>query len=63
MTDAKYLTPAQVAELLNVSKPVVMRLARAKDRPLPVVQLGPKLYRFKREAVEKWMAERERKAG
>lgn len=63
MSDSPYLTPAQVAELLNVSKPVVMRLARAKERPLPCVQLGPKLYRFKRDAVEQWMTDRERKAG
>lgn len=63
MTDARYLTPAQVAELLNVSKPVVMRLARTKEGGLPVIQLGPRVYRFKREAVEAWLSARERKAG
>lgn len=61
MTEPRYLTPAQVAKLLNVSKPVVMRLARTQG--LPMVQLGQKLYRFKREAVEQWMTEQERKAG
>lgn len=63
MTEPRYLTPAQVAEMLNVSKPVVMRLAKAKENGLPVIQLGPRCYRFKREAVEAWLTERERKAG
>jgi excisionase family DNA binding protein len=63
VTEAKYLTPAQVAELLNVSKPVVMRLAKAKEGGLPVIQLGPRVYRFKREAVEAWLTARERRAG
>lgn len=56
---SRYLTPAQVAELLSVSKPTAMKLARTQG--LPMVQLGPRVYRFELAAVEAWVAERTQK--
>lgn len=62
---SRYLTPAEVAELLSVSKPTAMKLARTQG--LPMVQLAPRVYRFERAAVEAWLearrAEQQRKAG
>jgi excisionase family DNA binding protein len=62
---SRYLTPAELAELLSVSKPTAMKLARTQG--LPMVQLGPRVYRFERAAVEAWLEARrvaqQRKAG
>lgn len=65
MTPSRYLKPADLAALLQVSKPTAMKLARTEG--LPMVQLGPRVYRFERAAVEAWIEERrtaqQRKAG
>jgi len=65
VTEPRYLKPAEVAALLNVSKPTAMKLARTEG--LPMVQLGPRVYRFDRAAVEAWVEKRrtaqQRKAG
>jgi excisionase family DNA binding protein len=64
VSTSRYLKPADVAALLNVSKPTVMALARTKG--LPMVELGPRVYRFERTAVEAWIEQhrhQQRKAG
>lgn len=65
MSASRYLTPAELAELLSVSKPTAMKLARTQG--LPMVQLGPRVYRFERAAVESWLEarrlEQQRKVG
>ena len=60
MTDPKYLKPADVAALLSVSKPTVMKLART--RGLPFIQLG-RVVRFEHGAVIEWMTQQQKKVG
>lgn len=48
-----YLTLADVAKLLRVSKPTVKR-AVAKQG-LPALRLGDRVWRFKRVDVEAWI--------
>ena len=49
----EYLTLADVAEMLRVSKPTVKR-AVAKQG-LPALRLGDRVWRFKRVDVEAWI--------
>ena len=48
-----YLTPAQVAELLQVSSKTVSRWA-LEDASMPVLRLG-RVVRFPREELMRWM--------
>jgi excisionase family DNA binding protein len=61
VTEPKYLKPADVAALLSVSKPTVMRLI--KTQGLPVHRLGERVYRFELGEVRAWMAEQRKRAG
>ena len=55
MSESQYLKPADVAKLLQVSRPQVMTLVRTKG--LPVIQLSKRLFRFERAAVIAWVEE------
>ncbi len=59
ITEAEYLTVAQVAELLNVSKPTVMVAHRKQG--LPALRIG-RVFRFARVDVEAWIA-KQKEAG
>jgi len=50
------LTPAQVADLLAVPLRT-LQYWRSQRRGPPHIQLGPKLFRYRREDVEKFVAE------
>ena len=54
---AAYLTPGQVAEMLQLSAKSVYRLAKA-DPTLPMLKLGGAV-RFPRERLERWLRDRE----
>jgi excisionase family DNA binding protein len=53
-----YLTAAEVADLLRVSRPTV--LAAVKKQGLPAVRLG-RVWRFPRADVEAWLEEQKTK--
>lgn len=55
-----YLTLADVAKLLRVSPPTVRKAVR--EQGLPALQLGARVWRFKREDVETWI-ERQKTKG
>lgn len=59
------MTRQEVATMLKCSAPHVIKLV--KTRGLPGFQLGLREWRFRREDVERWLAEqvpkKERKAG
>ena len=55
--EAGYLTPAQVAELLQVSEKSVYRWAKA-DASMPMLRIGGTV-RFPRERLERWLRNRE----
>jgi excisionase family DNA binding protein len=52
-----YLTPGQVADLLQLSAKSIYRLAKA-DPTMPMLKLGGTV-RFPRERVLRWLAARE----
>lgn len=54
-----YLTTAEVAALLRVSKPTVVKAV--KEQGLPAVRLG-RVLRFARTDVESWL-EKQKEAG
>jgi len=54
---AAYLTPDQVAEMLQLSAKSVYRLAKA-DATMPMLKLGASV-RFPRERLERWLQQRE----
>lgn len=54
---ASYLTPAQVAEMLQLSAKSVYRLSKA-DPTMPMLKLGGTV-RFPRERLERWLRDRE----
>jgi excisionase family DNA binding protein len=58
MTEPKYLKPSDVAALLSVSKPTVMKMVK---EGMPVLRLGERVYRFEQTEVLTWM--KNRKAG
>ena len=49
------LTPDQAAELLGITKRVVLRMAKNKE--LPAFKLGGLLWRFNKSHLVKWMAD------
>lgn len=51
------LTPADAAKRLDVSTWALYRLSRGND-PLPYVQLGPKMRRYRTEDIEAYVAAR-----
>lgn len=53
----KLLTTEQVAEILGVDERTILNYRTRKNNPLPCVKLPA--VRFRREAVEKWIRERE----
>jgi len=53
----RYLTPAQVAELLQVSEKTVSRWA-LEDASMPVLRRG-RVVRFERERLLAWLARQE----
>ena len=53
MTDAEYLTLADVAKLLRVSKPTVRRAVEKQG--LPALRLGERVWRFSRVDVLAWI--------
>jgi excisionase family DNA binding protein len=54
---AAYLTPGQVAEMLQLSAKSIYRLAKA-DPTMPMLKLGGAV-RFPRERLERWLRDRE----
>ena len=54
---AAYLTPAQVADMLQLSAKSVYRLAKA-DATMPMLKVGGAV-RFPRERLERWLHQRE----
>jgi excisionase family DNA binding protein len=55
MSKPEYLTIADVAALLRVSKPTVRKAIA--EQGLPAVRLGERVYRFARADVDTWLAE------
>lgn len=53
MSDNEFLTIADVAKLLRVSKPTVRRAVQKQG--LPALRLGDRVWRFKRADVEEWI--------
>jgi excisionase family DNA binding protein len=53
-----YLTPEDVAKLLNVAPTTVTRLAKA-DPTMPCLRLGHRTLRFPRERLMVWLRSRE----
>jgi len=51
------LNTEQVAKWLKVDERTVTNYRNLKDNPLPFIKLGA--IRFRREAVERWLKERE----
>lgn len=54
MSEKEFLTLADVAKLLRVSKPTVSKAVR--DRGLPALRLGERTLRFSRADVDAWVA-------
>jgi excisionase family DNA binding protein len=54
---AAYLTPTEVAEMLQLSAKSIYRLAKA-DPTMPMLKLGGTV-RFPRERLERWLRDRE----
>lgn len=54
---AAYLTPTQVAEMLQLSAKSIYRLAKS-DPTMPMLKLGGTV-RFPRERLERWLRDRE----
>ena len=52
-----YLTPAQVAELLQVSEKTVSRWS-LQDAAMPTLNIG-RVVRFEREALMSWLRRRQ----
>ena len=50
---ARFLTPAEVADMLRVSTMTVYRLIKAGD--IPALKVG-KSYRMREEDVDRWIA-------
>jgi len=50
---ARFLTPAEVADMLRVSTMTVYRLIKAGD--IPALKVG-KSYRLREEDVDRWIA-------
>ena len=57
---ARFLTPAEVADLLRVSSMTVYRLIKAGD--LPAVRVG-KAYRIREDDIDRYLADRYTQAG
>ena len=55
-----YLTPQQVAELLQVDVRSVLRWA-STDASMPASRIGPRVIRFERQALERWLASRQQR--
>jgi len=53
MSENEYLTLADVAALLRVSKPTVRKAVERQG--LPALRLGPRVYRFARVDVLAWI--------
>ncbi len=53
--EAVYLTPDDVARLLQVHPRTVLRLAQ-QDATMPVTRLGTRLIRFETTALHRWLA-------
>jgi len=51
------LTPAQAAEYLKVHRNTLLRWRKAGTGP-PAIQMG-RQWRYRREALDRWLAERE----
>jgi excisionase family DNA binding protein len=56
-----YLTPAQVAELLQVNQRTVLRWV-AEDASLPAIRIG-RVIRFERGALDRWLARKRPRSG
>jgi excisionase family DNA binding protein len=52
----RLLTPEQVADLLSIRREQVIKRARAGK--IPALKIG-KCYRFRLEAIERWIEEQE----
>lgn len=52
-----YLTPDEVAEMLQLSAKSIYRIAKA-DPTMPMLKLGGSI-RFHRERLERWLRDRE----
>lgn len=57
MTDDRLLTPAEVAERLQVAPHVVKQMRNRGDGP-PFLRLGHKTVRYQASAVDAWLASR-----
>ncbi len=60
MSESMFMKPADVALLLQVSRPHVMKLARAKVDPLPIIWLN-RAPRFERASVMAWLKRQQQK--
>ena len=59
--ESEYLTPPEVAQMLRVSEATVYRWALS-DATMPVTRAG-RTVRFRRTALERWLAQREQGRG
>jgi len=57
--EERLLTTKEVAEWLGVTGESIRKYRQLKDNPIPFIKLGGAV-RFRREAVEAWLAEREK---
>lgn len=53
MSEKEFLTLADVAKLLRVSKPTVSKAVR--EQGLPALRLGERVLRFSRADVDQWI--------
>jgi len=60
ITTAQYLTPAQVAEMLQVSEKSISRWALSVAS-MPVLRIG-RIVRFERQALLAWLARKQPRA-
>ena len=58
--DDTFFTVGELAEFLKVHHTTVYRLVKRQD--LPAFKIGSD-WRFSKKAIEKWLAERQKKAG
>src|SRR5207249_2571342 len=60
-TPLRYLTPKQVADLLQVNERTVLRWAQ-QDPSIPTIRIG-KVIRFEREPLMRWLARKRPRSG
>jgi excisionase family DNA binding protein len=55
-----YLTPSQVATMLQVDVRTVLRWA-SSDASMPATRISPRVLRFERQALDRWLERRQQR--